>query len=601
MRGGSLKMADLFCGAGGTSTGAVEAMELLGYDANLTAINHWPVAIATHALNHPNARHLCTGLDSVNPRELFREGELDFLWASPECTHHSRARGGKPIKDQSRSTAWCVIRWAEALRPNVILVENVPEFRDWGPVDSKGKIIKKRKGEIFESWLNNLRAIGYKVEYRIFCAGDYGDPTSRERLFVQAVRGKRRVVWPHATHPEEGVNSLSSMIWKQRVARDAVDLSVKGKLLTERSKPLSPKTMRRILAGFFKQLGVKADLDSYIVPNFGEREGQSPRVHDLDKLMPAVTGRGAGNLITPYLIEFRGTQRSQLDASGKSLDGLMGTVTAGGIHNALIEPMAMEIDHQSNPKGVRPVSEKVSTVTVKQRHALVQAEPMVIPQHSSNKAKSLDGPAPTVTITSRGIGLAIPDGFVIQVNHGNGKEGGKGDLRRVKGLDDKMPAICRKNGHAVVKPMVLGQQSGSVARTVDEAVPTVSGAGAIAVVEPYLVHYYGTGGSTPISKKVPTVTAKDRHAIVLPVITYQDGTKVLVDFHFRMFMPRELAASQGFRADYRFSGNNTEQVAQIGNAVPRRLARALCLAVLSQESDISRFIAHEEVGREVAA
>lgn len=599
MKGSVLKMADLFCGAGGTSSGAVEAMRILGYDPHLTAINHWPVAIATHTLNHPNARHLCTGLDSVNPRELFREGELDFLWASPECTHHSRARGGKPIKDQSRSTAWCVIRWAEALRPNVILVENVPEFREWGPVNAKGEIIKKRKGEIFESWLNNLRAIGYKVEYRIFCAGDYGDPTSRERLFVQAVRGKRRVVWPHATHPEAGVKSLSSKVWKQRVARDAVDLSVKGPLLTERNKPLSPKTMRRILAGFFKQLGVKADLDAFVLPKEGVFGGN--RARSLDEKVPSIVTDGRVHLVQPYLIEFRGTQISQLDGSGKSLDELTGTVTAGGIHNALIEPMAMAIDHQSDPNGTRPVSKLLSTVTVKQRHALVQAEPMIIPQHSSNNAKSVDGLAPTVTTTSRGIGIAQPESFVIQVNRGNGKQGGNGDLRRVKALDDKMPALCCKIEHAVVKPMVIPQHSAGIARTVDDLTPTVAAAGAIALVEPYLIHYYGTGGSTPISEKVPTVTVKDRHALVLPVITYQDGTKVLVNFHFRMFMPRELAAAQGFRADYQFSGNQTQQVAQIGNAVPRRLARALVLAAVSQESDISGFIAHEEEGREVAA
>lgn len=113
----TLKIADLFCGAGGTSAGAIKAAEECGYDVELTAVNHWNVAVATHLANHPTARHLCTGIDDINPRDLYGQGELDVLWASPECTHHSVARGGKPINEQSRATAWCVVRWAEAIQP----------------------------------------------------------------------------------------------------------------------------------------------------------------------------------------------------------------------------------------------------------------------------------------------------------------------------------------------------------------------------------------------------------------------------------------------------------------------------------------------------
>jgi len=174
----------MFCGAGGTSAGATEAIEALGYRAILTAINHWPVAVATHEANHPGARHFCASLDALNPRDLYRDGELDVLWASPECTHHSVARGGKPINDQSRATAWCVVRWADALRPGVILVENVPEFRTWGPIGSDGRPLKSRKEEVFRSWISTLDAIGYKVDHRILVAADYGDPTTRRRLFI---------------------------------------------------------------------------------------------------------------------------------------------------------------------------------------------------------------------------------------------------------------------------------------------------------------------------------------------------------------------------------------------------------------------------------
>ncbi len=188
----NLEIADMFCGAGGTSTGAIEAARWLGYSPRLTAINHWPRAIETHTENHPGARHLCTSVDNINPRDLYREGELDLLWASPECTHHSVARGGKPINDQSRSTAWCVVRWAEALRPGTILVENVPEFIGWGGIGADGRPLKSKRGATFGAWVTALESLGYRVQWRILCAADYGDPTTR------------RVVKPRKIHADYG-------------------------------------------------------------------------------------------------------------------------------------------------------------------------------------------------------------------------------------------------------------------------------------------------------------------------------------------------------------------------------------------------------------
>jgi DNA (cytosine-5)-methyltransferase 1 len=151
-----VKAIDLFCGAGGTSTGLLEACRDLGTAVELTAINHWPTAVATHSANHPDAKHLCASVDDVNPRSLYKEGELDLLWASPECMSHSNARGGKPINDQSRATAHCITRWADALRPPVILVENVAEFLRWGDLDSQRKRDPKRQGKTFLAWVSML-------------------------------------------------------------------------------------------------------------------------------------------------------------------------------------------------------------------------------------------------------------------------------------------------------------------------------------------------------------------------------------------------------------------------------------------------------------
>lgn len=191
-----LKIADLMAGAGGTTSGAVEAAQLLGYQPELTAINHWRKATNTVEFNHPDARVRCWSIEETNPLSLFARGELDLFVASPECRMHSAARAlCRPIDERSRATAFCVPRWLDALDPQCALGENVPQFVKWGP---------KRDGSAFRAWLEMCRnaGSGYKVDYRVFCAADYGDPTTRERVIVQCQRGRRKIVWPNPTHAE---------------------------------------------------------------------------------------------------------------------------------------------------------------------------------------------------------------------------------------------------------------------------------------------------------------------------------------------------------------------------------------------------------------
>ena len=243
----TIRIADLFCGAGGTSTGAAQAARNLGHAVELTAVNHWERAVATHEANHPDARHLCASVDSLNPRHLYPDGRLDILWASPECTHHSRARGGRPMNDQSRATAWCVTRWADALHPACIMVENVPEFAEWGPLGDDGKPVTGQKGRTFYAWVETLRALGYTVDWRELCAADYGDPTTRTRLFVQAVRAGRRIVWPEPTHVPE-LDMFGKPVWRS-AASAVIDWTIPTPLIADRKRPLAPKTMARIREG----------------------------------------------------------------------------------------------------------------------------------------------------------------------------------------------------------------------------------------------------------------------------------------------------------------------------------------------------------------
>lgn len=343
-----LNIADLFCGAGGTSTGAIQAATRLGYTPRLTAVNHWDVAVATHTVNHPDAhhRHLCASVDSLNPRHLFSEGELNVLWASPECTHHSRARGGKPMQDQSRATAWCVTRWAEALRPPCVMVENVPEFEEWGPLDDDGKPIPGRKGETFHSWANTLRAIGYTVDWRVLCAADYGDPTTRRRLFVQAVRGGRRIVWPEPTHvPEKDM--FGKPVWRSAAAA-VIDWSIPTPLIADRKRPLAPKTMARIREGLRRYGG-----GPFIVAM--EHKG---RTVDAAVPLPTVTCARGGAMGVAYLLP------QQSCGVLRRADEPAPTVSTAGA-------ISLVVEYYGNGQA-RPVTEPLPTVTCNDRFALVE-------------------------------------------------------------------------------------------------------------------------------------------------------------------------------------------------------------------------------------
>lgn len=466
-----MNIADLFCGAGGTSTGAIEAARACGRTPKLTAVNHWSVAVATHEANHPEARHFCASLDALNPRELFREGELDLLWASPECTHHSQARGGKPINDQSRSTAWCVTRWAEALRPTWIMVENVPEFQTWGPIGSNGRPLASRKGEVFRAWVATLEALGYQVDWRVLRAADYGDPTTRERLFVQAVRGRRRIVWPDPTHCPAGETDLFGTRKPWVAAREIIDWSLPGQSIFERKRPLSPKTMERIEAGL-RKFGLKP----FMTPGQSERAGQTPRTR------------------------------------------------------------------------------------------------------SSQAPRSINAPAPTVTTTSRGVGLVQP--FIVAMEQGG----------HVRSIDRPLNTVTTAKGgaHALCEPALLPQGGGGAMRPVSEPAPTIACDGAVGLVEPFVVKYYGTGGARSVAQPLDAVTTRDRFGLCRPVVEI-NGERYQIDVRFRMLQPHELAGAQGFLPDYKFTGTKTEQVKQIGNAVPRRLARAIVAAAIRQDPDV-RFL-----------
>lgn len=421
-----VKIADLFCGAGGTTVGA----ESTGEAECVFAVNHWDRAIDTHSANHPKAKHVRKLIQDVGPTECPKIGGL---FASPSCTHHSKARGGRPTSDQQRSGAWEIMPWLDHHRPSFLVVENVPEFRDWGPVGFDGIPLASGKGKLFDAWIKAVQSHGYRTEIFTLNAADFGAATSRVRLFVVARKGRRAVRHPEPTHtkPTAGRKLPGFGLPAWRSAAEVIDWSIPCPSIFSRSRPLADKTLSRIEAGLKRFVGPYAvvlrnnmhssglqqplytitagaahhglavpfqykltgnnpgltrDVEMpvptivacqanhgicvpYLVPNFGERAGQTPRSHSLTDPSPTVTGHGAGGLVVPYLTTVNHGESSAVGRRPESLDCPMGTVTAKN-GRAIVFPFISQYYGTGTGSDVR---EPLPTIVTKDRHALVQA------------------------------------------------------------------------------------------------------------------------------------------------------------------------------------------------------------------------------------
>lgn len=274
-----IEAGDLFCGSGGTSSGIVDACAELGYDVDLLGVNHWPRAIESHRLNFPKGRQLLQNVEAVDPRKAVPSGHLHVLAASPECTYHSIARGARPVDEQLRASPWSIPRWLCELHVDGLMVENVPEFADWGPLDEHGRPIKSRQGQTFLAWTRAIEACGYSVDWRVLNAADYGDATTRRRLVVLARRGGKLITWPTPTHAPS----------QWHTAREIIDWELKGRSIFGRRKPIVDATMRRIQIGLRKFSG-----EPFIIKYY--RTGTAVSV---DEPLDTITTKGRFALVQP--------------------------------------------------------------------------------------------------------------------------------------------------------------------------------------------------------------------------------------------------------------------------------------------------------------
>lgn len=411
-----LRAVDLFCGAGGTSAGA----EATGQAQVVFAVNHWQTAVSTHSANFPHCHHVNSRLNAVSPSEA---GKFNLLFASPECTHHSRARGGKPTSDQQRSGAWDVMPWLEHHRPAWAVFENVVEFQDWGPVGPTGKPLEKFRGQTFHAWVKAIQSLGYRVEWRVLNAADYGAATSRDRLFVICRKGNRQPVFPKATHADPSLPFFANMTrlpW--RAAAEIIDWSIPApSIFARKNPPLKDKTLLRIEAGLRRFVGpfvsayhcgqdsarrnhaADAPLPVIDCSNryaltqpyiFSTQSGGAPR--DSGRPVPTITACGGAWLCQPFQVVLRNNM------SVSSLADPVGTITAGGRHTGVCVPFMSDVNHGDSGHlngRSRDLSEATRTVTAKNGKALVV--PWIGHYYGTDNQSPVEEPLDTITTKGR--------------------------------------------------------------------------------------------------------------------------------------------------------------------------------------------------------
>jgi len=323
---------DCFAGGGGASVGIEMA---LGRQVSV-AINHDPEAIRMHKVNHPGAIHLTEDIFSVNMPEIVKGQKVPLMWASPDCTSHSKAKGGQPRNKGLRILPWAVFKHCKSLAesesgaPSVVIMENVEEIQDWGPLDDKGFPVKERKGEFYNQFISAMKRLGYAFESRELVAADYGAPTSRRRWYAIFRNDGTPIVWPDPTHDRNGEHGL--MRWK--AAGDYIDWSNLGRSIFDRKKELAPSTQKRIAEGIKKYILENPDpyivegkdissanhpdkVAAFITKYYKTGIGQSLK----EPLHTITTSPGHFGLVTAFLIKYYGM------GCGQKLDQPLGTIT----------------------------------------------------------------------------------------------------------------------------------------------------------------------------------------------------------------------------------------------------------------------------------
>lgn len=596
-------IVDNFAGGGGASTGIEMAV---GRSPDV-AINHNVEALAMHEANHPATRHYATDVFEIDPRVVVRNQRVGLAWFSPDCTHHSKARGGKPIREagkKSRALAWVVVKWAQQIRPRVIMLENVEEFEQWGPVirkvgeDGEPSFgsdglpwyvpCPKRAGKTFRMWKRKLERLGYVVELKQLRACDYGAPTVRKRLFVIARCDGEPIKWPEPTHgkpdsPE--VQSGKRLPW--RTAAEIIDWSIPCHsifLTPEEEKPigvirpLAENTTKRIAAGL-KRYVLDAAKPFIVYCNHG---GDGFRGRGVDDPFATVTcSRDAAGLVTPFLTPYHGPKSETETRAGDPLQPIPTVDTQNRF--GLVVPFTVPNYSERQGQAPRCGSVEVPSPTITPRaNGFRLVAPVLSREFGKSSGVSIEQPLPTVMSTGQGK-TALVEAFIAQHNGGMVGHDARKPLSTITQLGTQQQVVAASFlSHQRTSNTAGGQ--GDPTQPVNSL---NSGGNHVAHVMAFLSKYYGSEHNHQgVGEPAHTVPTRDRFGlVVVNGVDYQ-----IVDIGMRMLTARELFRAQGFPDSYRIAvlapsaaGKlrlmpKDAQVRMCGNSVCPDLAAALVKA-----------------------
>lgn len=602
-------IVDNFAGGGGASTGIELA---IGRSVNI-AINHDENAIAMHETNHPDTLHYCESVFDIDPVAATCGHPVALAWFSPDCRHFSKAKGSAPVKKEIRGLAWIVIRWALKKRPRLMPLENVEEFKTWGPLvtDEEGKDYPcpERAGETFAAFVSMLTTgvsedhpalaeccdvlgieagsddhkkliagLGYDAEHRELRACDYGAPTIRKRFFMLMRCDGKPIVWPEPTHGDpKSLEVQSGKLKPWRTAAECIDWSIPCPSIFERKRPLAENTLRRIARGI--QRFVIDSPNPFIVKcnhtstktTYNCFRGQS-----LDEPLQTITKTHGYALVTPMIA---GAGGSEYQAKPRSADQPMHTILKQS-RAALVAPIIARIG-QTGFGGDRLAYEAgkpLTTVTTKAEHLLVA--PIIARQFGNSVGHRADEPNGTITAGGGGKSQLVS---AFLAKHFGGNYTGPG-----ANLAEPAHTVTTVDHHALVTSnLIKFRGTCKDGQPVTEPMPTITAGGLhIGEVRAFLLKYYGNEKEgVSLTDPMHTVTTNDRFGLVtVEGIDYQ-----IVDIGMRMLQPHELYAAQGFPSwyiiDQDYRGKKyakDKQVARCGNAVPPPFAEALVRANLPE-------------------
>lgn len=543
---------DLFCGAGGTSTGVENARYADEQCAKVIAcVNHDANAIASHAANHPDALHLTEDIRTLELSPLVAHVErmkkiypnaLVVLWASLECTNFSKAKGGQPRDADSRTLAEHLFRYIESINPDYIQIENVEEFMSWGDMDEYGHPISKDKGRCYEKWKRNVKRYGYDFDWRILNAADYGAYTTRKRFFGIFAKRGLPIVFPEPTHCKDGKNDMFGRLEKWKPVKDVLDFSDEGESIFCRNKPLAEKTLERIYAGLIKF--VAGGKEAFIVKyNSMSRTGkyQAPSI---DEPCPVVATQGRLALAK---VNFLSKQFSgQPESKNISVEGPAGTITCKD-HHAFVSAYYGNGHNHS-------VEQPAPTVTTKDRLALINSV-FIDNQYGTGKPTSIEKPVGTVTTVPK-FNMVSCKPWIMNTAFSN------------IGSSIEQPSqtiTANRKWHYLMNPQ-FASAGGSVNN------PCFTLIARMDKMPPYLVEVEGGIGIQVIPEDSP-MTVKIKVFMALYGI---------IDIKMRMLRIAELKKIMGFPEDYVLIGPQSDQKKFIGNAVEVNMARVLCEAICKE-------------------